>query len=344
MGVLTDLSLLLTNIIGSIILLIFYPILGFLNYKKKKTNFPTPKAIVITGASSGIGRGIALEYAKRKKNNSLVLGLTGRNIEKLEEIKKECLDLGVQVEIESIDVTDKEKLNDWLIKFDNKYQIDILIANAGTIETMLPKELDFTERILTVANTNVIGTLNTVLPMVPIFESRGSGQLIMMSSITPYFDYVMAGYSSSKGYIKSFGLILRNGLASRGVGVSVITPGFIYTPMTDSFEYKDMPMVLPITTDEASKYIVHGISRNDAIISFPPLIYCISHFVATIPPTLRDATNFISNYLLKYPDYSKPVTHYSHHSQYSTNELKRENCHSSPVMNSNNQKIKTHNK
>ncbi|KAM9972865.1 hypothetical protein ACTFIR_012235 [Dictyostelium discoideum] len=208
---------------------------------------------------------------------------------------------------------------------------------------MLPKELDFTERILTVAKTNVIGTLNTVLPMVPIFESRGSGQLILMSSITSKFDYVMAGYSSSKGYIKSFGLILRNGLASRGVGVSVITPGFIYTQMADSFEYKDMPMVLPITTDEASKYIVDGISRNDAIISFPPLIYCISLFVATIPPTLRDATNFIINSLAKYPDYSKPVTHYSHHSQYSTNELKRENCPSSPVMNSNNQKIKTHN-
>ncbi|KAM9979335.1 hypothetical protein ACTFIY_008590 [Dictyostelium cf. discoideum] len=303
MKVLTDLSLLSTNIIGSIILLIFYPILGFLNYKKKKTNFPTPKAIVITGASSGIGRGIALEYAKRKTNNPLILGLTGRNFEKLEEIKIECLDLGVQVEIESIDVTDKEKLNDWLIKFDNKYKIDILIANAGTVETMLPKELDFTERILKVTNTNVIGTLNTVLPMVPIFESRGSGQLVFMSSIMSNLDYAMAGYSSSKAYIKSFGLILRNGLASRGVGVSVITPGFIYTPIVNSLEYKYIPMLLPITTDKASKYIVDGISRNDAIISFPPLVYYISHFATTIPPTLRDATNFIINSLAKYPDY-----------------------------------------
>ncbi|KAM9996834.1 hypothetical protein ACTFIZ_001787 [Dictyostelium cf. discoideum] len=134
----------------------------------------------------------------------------------------------------------------------------------------------------------------------------------------------MGGYSSSKGYIKSFGLILRNGLASRGVGVSVIMPSFIYTPLVDSLDCKDIPMLLPITTNQASKYI------TDAIISFPPLIYCLSHFVTSIPPTLRDALIFIENSLIKYPDYSKPLTHYSHHSQ-STNESKRDFCHSSPI-------------
>ncbi|KAN0009335.1 hypothetical protein ACTFIU_006615 [Dictyostelium citrinum] len=308
MALLTDISLLLTNIFGSVILLIFYPILSILNYKKKKTNFPSPKAVVITGASSGIGRGIAIEYAKRKTSDSFVLGLIGRNTERLEELKNECLDLGVRVEIESIDVSEKEKIQDWLIQFDNKYKIDVLIANAGTMETMLPKELNFSEKILTVANTNVIGTLNTVLPMVPIFESRGSGQIVLMSSITPFCDYVMAGYTASKGFIKSFGLTLRNDLARRGVGVSVLAPGFVYTPLVDSLGYNNIPALQAVTTQDASKLIVDGINRNDAIISFPPLIYYFCHFVSTIPPNLKDVINFLAHSLLKYPDYSKPLS------------------------------------
>ncbi|KAK5574714.1 hypothetical protein RB653_009967 [Dictyostelium firmibasis] len=330
MALLTDISVLLTNIVGSIILLLFFPILSFINYRKKKTNFPTPKAVVITGASSGIGRGIALEYAKRKKTtDSLVLGLTGRNIQKLQELKNECLKLGVNVEIESIDVTDKEKLNDWLISFDNKYKIDVLIANAGTMETMLPKEMEFSERMLTIANTNVIGTLNTVLPMIPIFETRRSGQIVLMSSITPFCDYVMAGYTASKGFIKSFGLTLRNGVAPRGVGVSVLAPGFIYTPLVDSLEYEKIGGLLPITTDDASKYIIDGISRNDALISFPPISYFVSHFISTIPPNLKDGFNFISNLILKYPDYSKPLSLLSSKDDFSSPSI----VSSSPIAN-----------
>ncbi|KAN0039832.1 hypothetical protein ACTA71_007069 [Dictyostelium dimigraforme] len=308
MTVVTDILVLLTNIFGSIILLILYPILSIIRYKKYKTNFPTPRVVVITGASSGIGRGIALEYAKRKTRNSLVLGLTGRNIEKLEEIKKECIDLGVDVEIESIDVTEKEKLKDWLIDFDNKYKIDVLIANAGTMETMLPKQLEFGERMLTIANTNVIGTLNTILPMVPIFESRKSGQIVLMSSITPFCDYVMAGYTASKGYIKSFGLTLRNDLASRGVGVSVLAPGFVYTPLVDSLEYNNVPSLQTVTTQDASKHIIDGIGRNDALISFPTTVYCFSHFISTIPPNLNDAIKYLAHLILNYPDRSKPFS------------------------------------
>ncbi|KAM9996833.1 hypothetical protein ACTFIZ_001786 [Dictyostelium cf. discoideum] len=114
----------------------------------------------------------------------------------------------------------------------------------------------------------------------------------------------------------------------------VITPGFIYTPLVDSLDYNDVQKLLPITTDDASKYIIDGISRNDAIISFPPLIYCLSHFVTSIPPTLRDAIISIANSLVKYPDFSKPLTHYSHHSHYSTNESKIEYYHSSSILNS----------
>ncbi len=86
-----------------------------------------PGAILITGANSGIGQALAIEYAGPNQE----LFLVARNKKRLEEIKKKCQEKGAKVNILDIDVREKEKINKFLKKISIKNNIDLVIANAG---------------------------------------------------------------------------------------------------------------------------------------------------------------------------------------------------------------------
>ncbi len=190
--------------------------------------FISDQVIVITGASSGAGRVIALELAKY--GGPLVLA--GRNTAVLEEVAAECKESGAEVLIVATDVTDSaamvhlaEKANEW------KQRIDVWINNAGVLAAgdfdKIP--MDVNARVI---NTNLLGYMNGVHAVLPIFKRQQYGIIINNISIGGYLSVPYgAGYSASKFGLRGFSEALKGELAGwKDIHVCDLHPGFLDTP------------------------------------------------------------------------------------------------------------------
>lgn len=224
----------------------------------------TPKSIVITGASSGIGKALALELAAP----GMALGLLGRQESKLTDVADLCQAKGAFVRTGQIDVTDATGLALWIKSFDTVHPIDWVLANAGVTAAI---DVDGALEPLLVANgvlaVNVHGVLNTVYAVLPLMRERGRGQIGLMSSLAAWRGMALTpAYSASKASVKAYGEALRDLLAPEGIGVSVICPGFVETPMSQKFP-RHRPLM--ISAEDAAKKIVVGLQANKAYVAFP---------------------------------------------------------------------------
>ena len=242
-----------------------------------------PKTILITGASSGIGKSLAESYAQK----DITLYLMGRNMERLNEVAKICQEKGAVTHCSAVCVTDtspmQEKINAW----DDESPIDLVIANAG----ISYKGAESADKAREVFRTNIDGVLNTVLPLIPKMQERGKGQIALMSSLSAFRGMPTAqSYSASKAAVKSYGEALRPRLKPSGISVSVIYPGFIRTPLTDKNTFK-MPFLME--PEEAAQIIKSKLSRNKGIIAFPWPMYFMSWLLGVLPNSWMD--HFLSN-------------------------------------------------
>jgi short-subunit dehydrogenase len=221
---------------------------------------PEIKSILITGASSGIGAALASAYAKP----GIFLALTGRSSTRLKQIAQECKANGAKVVTKTIDVREQKSLRVWIEKQDTIVPFDLVIANAGISNGGKEKSEEFDREIFAV---NLFGVLNTVYPAIDLMKSRKKGQIAIMSSMAGLYGFPRSpAYSSSKAAVKAFGESMRNRLRPFRIKVSVICPGFIKTPLTDTNEYK-MPFLT--TTAKAVQIIQRGLAKNKGIIAFP---------------------------------------------------------------------------
>lgn len=224
----------------------------------------TPKSIVITGASSGIGRALALLLAAP----GVSLGLLGRQELKLNEVGSLCRAKGALVETGQIDVADATGLKLWFKGFDELHPIDWVLANAGVTGSIGPGgslEPLVEANALLISNLN--GVVNTLYAALPLLRERGHGQIGLMSSLAAWRGMALTpAYSASKAGIKAYGEALRDLLAPEGIGVSVICPGFVDTPMSDRFPRRRPGM---ISAELAATKIVAGMGANKAYVAFP---------------------------------------------------------------------------
>ena len=245
-----------------------------------------PRTIVITGASSGIGEALALSYAR----DGSCLGLLGRNIQRLDRTAERCRSAGAVVSAAAIDVRAHVDMEAWLQRFDDKTPIDLLIANAGVMAgSAAPNELESAEAARALMETNVLGVMNAVQPILPRMIARRRGQIAIVSSIAAFLPLADApSYGASKAAVLNYGLALRGLLRSQGIGVSVICPGYVDTPMMRQEEGSKPSIMLPA---KAAELIRRGLMRDRAVIAFPPMFALITRIGGMLPDRLRRWTN-----------------------------------------------------
>ena len=183
------------------------------------------KCVVITGGSSGIGRELAILCAEQ----GVTLGLIGRNEQRLHETAFVCRGKGASVSIGILDVRKREDVDAWLVAFDSRTPVDLVIANAGvTGGAREGEDIEADETSRLVFETNLMGVLNTVQPLLPHMIARRSGQLALVSSLAGFIPLPDApSYGASKAAVLRYGLALRTALRGSGVKLSVICPGFV---------------------------------------------------------------------------------------------------------------------
>lgn len=237
------------------------------------------QTILITGASSGIGEALSLRYAKK----DVRLILFGRNRERLDLVAKKASDLGAATILVNEDIRNISAIEDTIKKIDLAYPIDLSILNAGISNYGEPETLD---RIQPLFDVNVQGLLNMLIPILRCYESRGHGQIALMSSLASFKGFRgKSAYCASKAAVRILGEGLRESYASQGIKISVLCPGFVKTPLTDKNKFR-MPFL--ISADQAAKRIQRGLEKNKARVSFPLPLAIAAWFMSALSPALSE--------------------------------------------------------
>lgn len=221
------------------------------------------KNVMITGASSGIGRGLALELARRGAR----VGLVARRADLLNEIVAEVEGRGAQALALPASVEDAAAMREAADQMRRKFgPIDVMIANAGIGTTTDAAELDAGE-VARIFGVNVIGAASSVAAVVPQMVQRGRGQIVAISSLAAYRGLPKsASYGASKAAVSAFFESLRLDLQPRGIDVTIIHPGFIKTPLTAG-RHAQMPFLMEL--DDAVAKIVTAIEKRKKSYAFP---------------------------------------------------------------------------
>ncbi len=240
-----------------------------------------PSSILVTGASSGIGAALARVYAA--PDTTLFLG--GRDGSRLEAIADACRGAGACCIAETVDVTDREAMADWVADCDGTRTLDLVIANAG-VSAGSGDAGESADQVRHLFRVNVDGVFNTVLPAMQMMVNRGQGQIAVMSSLASFKGFPGApAYCASKAALRLWGEGQRIWLRHRGVRLSVICPGFVDTPMS-----RDNPYTMPFLMDagRAARLISKGLERDRGRIAFPWQTFWLVQMLAVLPPALVD--------------------------------------------------------
>lgn len=252
-------------------------------------SFWSNKVVVITGASSGIGRALSEELARRGAQ----VGLIARRAEVLRDVVSEIEQNGGVALAVAADVTDVEGLKsatDQVVA--TLGPIDVLIANAGIATTTHATKLQ-PDEMATVLQTNVVGAANSVAAVLPAMMERGQGQLVAIASLSAYRGLPMsAAYCASKAALSSFFESLRIDLNGSGVKVTIVYPGFIKTPLTAG--RRRMPYLMEV--DYAARKILSAVEKGRKSYAFPWQLATLVRSGLVMPAFMYDWIAARNNY------------------------------------------------
>jgi NADP-dependent 3-hydroxy acid dehydrogenase YdfG len=250
----------------------------------------SPRSILITGASSGIGRALAIEWA----SPGVTLFLTARDANRLAETRDRCTARGAEVFVDAADVCDAAVMKAVIERAEERRPLDLVVANAGVSGSSFEASIGTKELSRVAAPmlaTNVQGIWNTLLPALPGMRARRSGQLVIVSSIASFTPRPgSVSYYATKMAARGIGEGLRAVLMSEGIGVSVVCPGLVESGMTIG-EKGCMGAAV------AACVFRDGIERNVGIITAThEREFLLAWIVGSLHPVLRGALfRFISS-------------------------------------------------
>jgi short-subunit dehydrogenase len=234
--------------------------------------------ILITGASSGIGRSLAYHYASPE--NELIL--LARREERLQQISQELTPKVKKLSIIVVDVREFDTLKEKLLSITS---LDMVILNAG-IALGHDSVRATVEEMKNLFDVNLFANHAILEVLLPIFEVQKSGKIVFISSISSLFAMPSAKiYSASKVALNNYAQALRYKYAQSDIKVITILPGFIKSELTDKNRFK-MPFLL--STNEGVKRIVNAIKRNKRHAIFPLRLYLIIKLLNILPSFLTE--------------------------------------------------------
>jgi len=230
--------------------------------------------IWITGASSGIGKALAIRFA----NEGWKVAASARR----EILLKELSDKYPNIQSFPLDVTDSDKcksvFKDILEKFEN---IEICVFGTGIHDPKSEKKFNL-EKIKKIMEVNFFGTMNSINSIYDYYKERKSGQISIISSVAGYRGLPAAGaYCASKSALISFAESLYFDMKRFDVRVSVVNPGFIKTPMTDQNPF---PMPMIVSAEFAAEEMFKGLTKSNSFeIHFPKKFTFIMKILKILP-------------------------------------------------------------
>jgi short-subunit dehydrogenase len=238
------------------------------------------KNILITGASSGLGKGMAIEYAKMGRN----LALCARRVERLEALKVELLEINpnIQVYIKSLDVNDHDAVFTVFDEFKQELgQLDRVIVNAGMGKGASVGTGYFKANKET-AVTNFVSALAQCEAAVAIFRAQNSGHLVTISSISAVrgFRRALTVYAATKAAITALSEGIRVDLLNSPITVSTVHPGFIRSEINEKVE--KVPFM--VDTETGCKAIVKAIEKEGANSYVPTWPWTFLQLIMRIAP------------------------------------------------------------
>jgi NADP-dependent 3-hydroxy acid dehydrogenase YdfG len=227
-----------------------------------------PGTVLITGASSGIGRALAYEYA----GSGARIAVAARRADELDVTLQGIKQRGGSGVTIPLDVTDAAAVRDAVQRADRDLGgLDMVIANAGFGDMRHASRLQW-EDIASMIRTNVDGAMATLLAAVPIMMARASGHLVGISSLAGRRGLPeSAAYCASKAALSTFLESLRIDLHRAGIRVTDVQPGFVDTA---ALQKEKHPTPFQWPAEKAARVISRRLEKSPRIVSFPwPLVF-----------------------------------------------------------------------
>lgn len=228
------------------------------------------RRVLITGASSGIGKQLAQDYAAE----GWEVIACGRDAEKLIAVAA-ASPLIIPLRFDITDLTEtRQALQD--------VQADLVILCAGTCEYLDDGVVE-AEKVVRVMNTNFIGPVNCLDALLP--HLAPGSRVALVGSVAWLLPFSRSeAYGASKAALAFFARSLAVDLAKRQIHISLIQPGFVETPLTAR---NDFPMPMMVTAVQASKHIRKKLAHGASEIAFPPLFARLLKTTALLPVGLQ---------------------------------------------------------
>tara|TARA_B100000941_G_C28363300_1_gene478209 strand:+ start:19 stop:771 length:753 start_codon:yes stop_codon:yes gene_type:complete len=234
------------------------------------------KKIWITGASSGIGKAVAEKFARE----GWKVAVSARRKELLEQLAE-----NENIFSFPLDVTDRNQIKKVFKNILEEFNdLDLCFFSSGTYEPKDEQSID-PDKIKNVMNVNFLGVIDCVKAVEDYFKNRRSGHISIVSSIAGYRGLPnSSGYGPSKAALTNFGESIYFDFKKFGIRVSMVSPGFIKTPLTDKNEFS-MPFLK--TPDYAAEKIFNGLVKSKSFeIHFPKGLTLTLKFLRILPYSL----------------------------------------------------------